>query len=56
MEHEIIEVSPHGAAARHGVRVGGRLAAINGEPVLDEIDYQALSSARRLRLELLREG
>ena len=56
MEHEIIEVSPHGAAARHGVRVGDRLTAINGEPVLDEIDYQALSSARRLRLELLREG
>lgn len=39
-------------AMRHQVVPGDVLLSINGEPVLDEIDYQALTASRRLRLVL----
>ena len=42
MAHLIEEVQPHGVAYRRGIRAGDNLVAINGEPILDEIDYQAL--------------
>ena len=44
MAHLILGVQPHGVAYRRGIRAGDSLVAINGEPILDEIDYQALSS------------
>jgi len=40
-------------AAKAGIRPEETLLKINGEEVLDEIDYQALSDGRRLTLELL---
>ena len=51
MAHLIEAAQPGGVAWRRGVRAGDTLIAINGEPILDEIDYQALTS--RSRLELL---
>lgn len=53
MAHLIVEVEPHGVAYRRGVRPGDSLSAINGEPILDEIDYQALSNKSRLDLEII---
>ena len=52
----IIRVEAGGAADRAGVKEGDLLTAINGHPVLDLIDSQALSCRRRLTLQLLRAG
>ena len=51
MAHEIVAVQPHGVAYRRGLRVGDSIIAINGEPILDEIDYQALTN--RAKLDIL---
>ena len=51
MAHEIVAVTPHGVAYRRGLRVGDSIVAINGEPILDEIDYQALTN--RAKLDIL---
>lgn len=48
MAHIIESVQPHGVAYRRGIRAGDSLIAINGEPILDEIDYQALTNRQRL--------
>ena len=54
MAHRILAVEPHGVAYRRGIRAGDSLIAINGEPILDEIDYQALTGKTRLDISLLR--
>ena len=46
----IQSVTPHSPAARAGILDGETLVLINAEPVLDEIDYQALSAVSRLAL------
>lgn len=48
MPHLIVEADPRAAGYRRGLRAGDTLIAINGEPIIDEIDYQALSSRSRL--------
>ena len=48
MAHLIEGVQPHGVAYRRGIRAGDSLVAINGEPILDEIDYQALTNRQKL--------
>ena len=54
MAHRILAVEPHGVAYRRGIRAGDSLIAINGEPILDEIDYQALTNNTRLDIALPR--
>ncbi len=54
MAHVIEYVQPHGVAYRRGIRAGDALIAINGEEIIDEIDYQALSSRSRLNLTILK--
>ena len=54
LAHEIVGVTPHGIAYRRGIRAGDSLVSINGEPIVDEIDYQALTNRPRLDLELIR--
>ncbi|MDI9519557.1 MAG: DUF512 domain-containing protein [Bacillota bacterium] len=44
---KVLKGSP---AERHKIESGQVLVSINGEPVLDEIDYQALSANRHLKL------
>ena len=56
MSHIITSVDPHSPAARSGIRCGDRLKSINGEIVVDFIDYQALSADTRLNVTVIREG
>ena len=50
MEHRILSVQPHGIAWRRGIRPGDTLLKMNGEEIIDHIDYQALSSRQKVDL------
>ena len=50
MEHEITGVEAGSVAEAHGLRAGDRLVTMNGEPVADQIDYQAHSAMAGLTL------
>lgn len=52
--HRIAEVRQGSVAARYGLLAGDGVVSMNGEPLLDEIDYQALSFPARVRLEVER--
>ena len=56
MSHLIISVDPRSPADRAGIRAGDRLARIDGAPVIDFIDYQALTANRRLTVQVLRDA
>lgn len=53
MPIQIISVAKGSIAAKAGIKPGEILMTINGEPVLDEIDYQFLTQGHRLRIELM---
>ena len=44
----ILSVAPGSPADQAGIRADDMILSINGEPILDEIDYQALSSEKKL--------
>lgn len=50
MATEIVHVAPGSVADRLGLRAGDELQSIAGEPVIDQIDYQALTSRSRFDL------
>jgi len=52
LEHLITHVEPGSPALRHGLREGDTLLAINGEEIIDQIDYEALSARRHLILHV----
>ena len=52
----ITRVEADSPAAREGLRAGDRLLSVNGEPVKDLIDYEALSVRSRLVVEVERSG
>ncbi len=54
--HIIENVQPGSVASRHGLCPGDAILSINGEPLLDEIDYQALTVSDRLSLSIQRKG
>ena len=54
MSHVITHVQPGSVADKAGINAGDTLIQINGEDVIDQIDYQALSCHRSLRLALSR--
>ena len=56
MSHLITSVDPSSPAARSGILAGDRLKSINGETVIDFIDYQALSADRKLTVTVRRDG
>ena len=56
MSHLIVSVDSRSPAERAGIRAGDRLARIDGVPVIDFIDYQALTARRRLTVQVLRDG
>lgn len=52
--HVVSAVDPHGLAARHGIRAGDAIEKINGEKLIDEIDFQTLISHRHVNLLIRR--
>jgi len=54
MKHVITGVERGSVAEKFGLHEGDALLTINGEPVIDEIDYQALSAQTALTLGLER--
>ncbi|MCL2545157.1 MAG: DUF512 domain-containing protein [Clostridia bacterium] len=56
MALRIASIQAGGWAARAGLRAGDVLECINGEPVLDQVDYQYLSSDSALRIGYRRDG
>ena len=46
MAHEIVHIEKGSIADRLGLREGDALAKINGETLIDQIDYQALACWR----------
>jgi len=56
MRHQITAIEPRSVAERFGLRAGDRLISLNGEPVIDEIDYQALIAGSRVQAVIERDG
>lgn len=56
MAQKITAVTPRSPAQRAGLRPGDELLAIGGAPVIDFLDYQALTAERQLRLRVRRGG
>ena len=52
----ILSVSPNSPAARAGIQSGDFLVSINGDPVIDDIDYQALIQHAHLEVTLSDEN
>ena len=52
----IQSVQPGSYAARAGIQPGDTLAAIDGHPVNDLLDYRFYVTSRRIVLDLLRAG
>ena len=56
MRHVIESVERGSAAYRHGLRAGDALISLNGEAIVDEIDYQALIAGSRVHAVVERDG
>lgn len=56
MSHIITSVDPRSPAQRAGILPGDRLSRIDGEVVVDFLDYQALTAQRKLKVTVLRGG
>ncbi len=56
MSTRITHVAPGSIADRLGLKAGDMLCAIAGEPVIDQIDYQALTAAESFPIDLTRGG
>ena len=56
MSLRIASVQAGGLAAQAGLRAGDVLERINGEPVMDQVDYQYLSADSSLRIGSQRDG
>ena len=52
----IASVAPRSPAARRGLMAGDTIYAINGENIIDDIDYQALTAARHVCMLVGRNG
>ena len=56
MAQRILSVEPQSPAARAGLKAGDLLLRIGNEPVIDFLDYQALTAERKLEITIRRDG
>ncbi len=56
MTHTITAVKEKSIAARNGIRAGDELIRVNGEELIDDIDYQKLTGRVRVDLLIRRDG
>ncbi len=56
MAHRIVEADRNALGYIHGLRSGDEILRINGEEVIDEIDYQALTGEKRIDILVRRPG
>ena len=56
MSIRIYAVTPGSPADNAGIQPDEQIVSINGEPVTDEIDYQALSVAEHLTVRVIKDG
>ncbi len=56
MKKRVVKVKPGAPADRAGIRPGDYIVAINGEEIIDEVDYQALTASAILRVDLENEA
>ena len=56
MAQRIISVDPSSPAKRAGILAGDELLRIGNEPVIDLLDYQALTAERKLEFTIRRNG
>ena len=56
MNHRIRRVEPDSIAGRLGLGTGDRLVSINGQRVIDFVDYQSLCCEKSIRLIVERDG
>lgn len=56
MPLSILKVAPMSPASIAGIREGDLLSSINGEDIIDDIDYQSLTAGSDLHLICLRNG
>ena len=54
MPTAITHVQPGSIAERIGLRAGDLLETIAGEPIIDQIDYQALTARARFDMQIRR--
>ena len=55
MPYRIASVRPGGLAARHGLCAGDAIETINGEPLTDQVDLEALTARSRVRLCIMKQ-
>ena len=53
MPSKITHVQPNSIAQRLGLQAGDEMHTIAGEPVIDQIDYQALTASSRFDMEIV---
>lgn len=56
MGHRVFAVEPGSIADQLGIRAGDELVKMNGERVIDWVDYQALSSQEKMNVTFLQNG
>ena len=56
MAQRILSVEPQSPAARAGLKAGDLLLRIGNEPVIDFLDYQALTAEKKLEITIRRDG
>lgn len=54
MAQRIISIDPASPAKKAGILAGDELISIGGEPIIDFLDYQALTAEKKLKLVLKR--